>query len=93
MAEREFAVILTDTDIDHAVGVCERFRRMLAEDQFQYQEKSFQITISIGISSLINLEKPTSENIIQTADQALYQAKAAGRNRVMVHAPGDVKHG
>lgn len=89
----EFAVILTDTDIDHAVGVCERFRRMLAEDQFQYQEKSFQITISIGISSLINLEKPTSENIIQTADQALYQAKAAGRNRVMVHAPGDVKHG
>jgi two-component system cell cycle response regulator len=81
----EFAVILTDTDIEHAIGVCERFRRMLVEYRFQHQEKSFQVTISIGIASLQNLDNPTSETVIQAADQAMYQAKAGGRNRVVVY--------
>ncbi len=82
----EFAVILSDTDVEKASGVCERFRNTLDQRIFVYNQTSFKITTSIGISSLALLATKTGENLVRTADEALYQAKNEGRNRVVIQS-------
>lgn len=78
----EFALILPDTRTEKAHRVCERFRKMLAKRQFIYNSSRFQITLSIGIA-LFNPSNPkTPHNLISRADEALYQAKEAGRNNI-----------
>lgn len=80
----EFAVILSDTDVEKASGVCERFRNTLNQRTFVYNQISFRITASIGISSLALLTTKTGESLVNAADEALYQAKNEGRNRVVI---------
>ena len=80
----EFAVILPDTDIHRAVGVCERFRETLNQRTFHYNKTPFQVTVSIGVSSLAALSTKSVETLVRAADEALYQAKKQGRNRVVV---------
>ena len=81
----EFAVILTSTDIQRAVGVCERFRETLNQRTFCYNQTPFQVTVSIGISSLAALTSISGEMLIHAADEALYQAKKLGRNRIVMY--------
>lgn len=81
----EFAVILSDTDIHQAAGVCERFRETLNLKTFRYNQTPFQVTVSIGIASLAALTNKTGEALVSAADEALYQAKKQGRNRVIVY--------
>ncbi len=77
----EFAVILPETPGDTAHVVAERLREMLAELTFTPTPNiDEQITISIGIAQFKAGEK--SQHFIKRADDNLYQAKAAGRNRV-----------
>ena len=78
----EFALILPDTHTEKAHMVCERFRKMLTKHQFIYNSSRFQITLSIGIA-LFNPSNPkTPHNLISRADEALYQAKKSGRNKM-----------
>ncbi len=84
----EFAVMLTDTDVQKATGVCERFRAALNQRIFTYNQTPFQMTVSMGIASLMSLTHQTGENLIQAADDALYQAKSLGRNTLVVYRPG-----
>lgn len=80
----EFAAILPDTDEDGAYLVAETFRRALAEARVPHRasERGF-LTASVGVATYMpdNLHRSAAE-IIQTADEALYSAKAAGRDRV-----------
>jgi len=78
----EFAVILPDTDIKNAVDVCERFREKLAERMFEFNSSQFKITVSIGVASLGKSKAKSFDELVRMADQALYQAKERGRNRV-----------
>ncbi|MBI5594206.1 MAG: diguanylate cyclase [Deltaproteobacteria bacterium] len=80
----EFAVILSDTDIHQAVGVCERFRETLGQRTFYYNQTPFHVTVSIGISSLAALTTTSGEMLVRAADEALYQAKKLGRNRIVM---------
>ncbi|MDO9111955.1 MAG: diguanylate cyclase [Desulfatirhabdiaceae bacterium] len=80
----EFAVILSDTDMHKAAGVCERFRETLNQRTFYYNRTPIQVTVSIGISSLAALTTKSGEMLIRAADEALYQAKKQGRNRVVM---------
>jgi diguanylate cyclase (GGDEF)-like protein len=50
--------------------------------------KSCALTISVGVAS-IGADEETIEHLIERADRALYRAKAGGRNRVVVAAPGN----
>jgi two-component system cell cycle response regulator len=81
----EFAVILSDTNIHKAVGVCERFRETLNQRIFYYNQKPFQISVSIGISSLATLTTTSGEMLVRAADEALYLAKKLGRNRIVMY--------
>ncbi len=83
----EFAVILPDTDIKKAVSACERFREMLAELIFEFNSSQFKITVSIGVASLSKSKVKSFDELVRMADQALYQAKKRGRNRVQSLPP------
>lgn len=72
----EFAVILPDTDIETATAVAERVRRVIESHPFPNR----QVTISIGLASW--RAGMDSNTLIQEADEALYEAKRSGRNRV-----------
>jgi diguanylate cyclase (GGDEF)-like protein/PAS domain S-box-containing protein len=80
----EFAAILPDTDEDGAYLVAEAFRRSLAEAKLPHRGSERRIlTASVGVATYMpdNLHRSAAE-LIQVADEALYSAKAAGRDRV-----------
>ena len=75
----EFALALPETCIDGALLPAERIRSMLEETLIQYEEVTFRITVSIGISQY--QQGDTIETVLGRADQAMYEAKQTGRNR------------
>jgi diguanylate cyclase (GGDEF)-like protein len=74
----EFAVLLTDTSGEVAAEVAERIRARVAAQEFPGRK----ITLSIGIAEFPE-HGQTAEEVISCADEALYEAKRAGRNRVI----------
>lgn len=80
----EFVAILPETDEDGAYLVAEAFRRALAEARLPHagSEKGY-LTASVGVATYgdDNLSRSPAE-LLQAADEALYSAKAAGRDRV-----------
>lgn len=81
----EFALILPAISLEEAVATCERLRSIVAEHAFVYADGSLHITISIGISAYIPATHSSRHALVAEADQALYQAKSEGRNRVQVY--------
>lgn len=84
----EFLVICTSTDIHGASLVAERIRRLIESHQFQIfnnfgKSQILKITASIGVSDF-NMHIDSKDKMIHAADQALYQAKREGRNRVVI---------
>lgn len=84
----EFAVILPETVLEGARVACERLRRMVGENRVQWRTGPIQITISIGITQSRTGVKDSIRKLIDRADEALYQAKETGRNRVKVRNGG-----
>jgi diguanylate cyclase (GGDEF)-like protein len=83
----EFVALLPDTQPADAANVAERIRVGIAERPFMLGGKSRQVTASIGIATLSGADPDQSaesagHRLIARADQALYQAKEGGRNRV-----------
>jgi diguanylate cyclase (GGDEF)-like protein len=80
----EFAVGLVECDEVTAVRIAERVRETISKAVLLYEGQEISITVSIGVSTLKpDVEK--FETLIAQADTALYQAKAAGRNRVEIY--------
>lgn len=78
----EFAVLLTDTVGDGALEVAERIRARVAAEKFPGRN----ITISIGMAEF-PVHGHSAEAVISRADEALYAAKRAGRNRIERSGP------
>ena len=81
----EFVVLLPQSELHHARQIAERIRRSIEENQFQaHSGHAIKVTLSIGLSMLPSVEnQQQAERLIAAADQALYQAKNGGRNRVV----------
>jgi diguanylate cyclase (GGDEF)-like protein len=79
----EFAVVLPETSRDGAIQLGERLRRAVEGQPFQFEDKSYQVTISLGVAAINGDEALTPTGLIQRADERLYQAKHEGRNRVV----------
>lgn len=77
----EFVAVLSDTDLTGARDLAAQLRDDLARHPCIYQGQAIDLTISIGVCAGIP-DSADSEQLLQRADQALYRAKAAGRNRV-----------
>jgi diguanylate cyclase len=79
----EFAIILPDTSGENALLMAEHLRHKFASMQIPYGSQPLQITVSIGASTLFE-DTPDPQTWVMQADQALYQAKHAGRNRIVL---------
>lgn len=78
----EFAVLLPETDSAQAAVVAERIRERVAAHFLSVHNVQFKLTISIG-SATATLSMSGVGALLRVADEALYQAKASGRNRVV----------
>jgi len=78
----EFAVLLAGSDREHALAVAERLRSSTADPGWYPHAGEVLVTVSIGVvASSEGSEDPVQ--LIEIADERLYRAKAAGRNRVI----------
>jgi diguanylate cyclase (GGDEF)-like protein len=83
----EFGVVLPHTDLDRALVLAERLRRQIECQAFEAGEGSVRMTASIGIAHIPDVTIRSVSDWIAAADSALYDAKALGRNRAVVHVP------
>ncbi len=75
----EFAILLSQTDPQHALGVAEKLRKLVGEWQFPGVPRP--VTISGGVASFPD-HGSTRDQLVKAADAGLYAAKQTGRNRV-----------
>ncbi|HKB63619.1 MAG TPA: diguanylate cyclase [Burkholderiales bacterium] len=82
----EFAMVLPGTVLEGAVDVAKAVSRVIGGLAIPHARSSVDqsVTLSQGIVSLVPEKESASEDLIQHADQALYQAKQQGRNRYVV---------
>lgn len=78
----EFCCLLPETDIHAALRLAENFRIITEKHTFQFKDNTLKITISQGVSEMKRNVKNT-EALLKLADDALYEAKRAGRNKVV----------
>jgi len=79
----EFAILLEETDCAGARKVAERLRELVEGLQLKFGTTAVPVTISLGIAEF-PLDADSLEALASCSDQALYQAKAAGRNQTKV---------
>lgn len=82
----EFVVVMPETELAHAHRIAERIRLHVAGSPFRVLggEELLTVTISIGVAA--SLMEDTPAKLIKRADEAMYEAKAHGRNRVIAKA-------
>ncbi|SIO16779.1 diguanylate cyclase (GGDEF) domain-containing protein [Singulisphaera sp. GP187] len=78
----EFAVVLSETSRHDAIEIAEKLRRAVELHPFESEGRRFQVTISLGVATVVRNEPLEPEELIRLADLQLYSAKRAGRNRV-----------
>jgi diguanylate cyclase len=79
----EIAVLLPSTSLKKAKVVAEKVRETVSRTVVPYNDQDISATVSGGLATIT--ANDTAESIIERADEALYQAKAAGRNRTCIH--------
>lgn len=77
----EFAIVLPETSTHTARELAERIRHQIERARCQFDGQSLTITLSIGVAAVRD-DDETAQAVIGRADQMLYEAKHAGRNRV-----------
>jgi two-component system, cell cycle response regulator len=78
----EFIVVLPETNFEGALTVAERIRVLVEEHKFQYEGKTYPVTISVGVATTTGDETMTPTELIRQSDEKLYKAKNEGRNCV-----------
>jgi len=77
----EFIWLLINSEPESSYMACERLRKDIEEEAFEFNDKHLAITISIGLSSFNGEHEATVNSLIYNADRALYSAKNSGRNK------------
>src|SRR3989304_2824763 len=80
----EFIMCLFNTDSGHARLAAERFRKLVADHDFSPVCPGLRITVSIGLALFPQNRVSSIDDLIRTADKAMYASKTAGRDRVTV---------
>jgi two-component system cell cycle response regulator len=78
----EFCLVLPETDRNGARALCEQIRQMIETHAFTFEGHKIEVTVSVGIAEL---ERGVTDalQLLKRADENLYRAKRAGRNRVV----------
>jgi two-component system, cell cycle response regulator len=82
----EFALILPNTELNGAFYLAERLQKQIRDLQILHHDSivSEYVTLSMGIATVIPEAKYQPQQLIETADQALYKAKMQGRNQIVI---------
>jgi diguanylate cyclase (GGDEF)-like protein/PAS domain S-box-containing protein len=78
----EFLLLMPRTGVETALAVAERVRAALQDAEIRHGADVIRITVSIGVAEA-SANDASADSIVRRADQALYEAKDAGRNRVV----------
>lgn len=76
----EFVVVLPETEVSKAETFAERIRALVESTEFEFDGRDIPVTTSVGVACLTS--GMHRDRLVQAADEALYRAKADGRNRV-----------
>jgi two-component system cell cycle response regulator len=80
----EFLIVLPGCNVQAVLGVAERLRAGMAHSDIRTAVGAIRLTISLGAVVINHTEEAHANSFLQAADEALYLAKARGRNRVEV---------
>jgi|GEM_PF-807705 len=86
----EFGVLLESCPVNKATQIAESLRETVHDTRFIWDDKSFEIGVSIGLVPII-ATSGTLSDILSEADTACYEAKDQGRNRIHIYYPDDSK--
>jgi len=78
----EFVILCLDTSREGACDLAERIRSEVEQAVISYQGQGLEVTASLGVTTLEDDDPQSIVDLIEQADQALYQAKRGGRNQV-----------
>ncbi|MEA1920328.1 MAG: diguanylate cyclase [Campylobacterota bacterium] len=81
----EFVILMPETDSDGASVVAHKIKEKTHNIAIEIQNKSLSFTVSSGVSSIKVHDEKTIQAALKRADEALYEAKQNGRDRVCVH--------
>lgn len=81
----EFLMILQGASTKDALEVSERIRHQVQDTIFSEGSQQISITVSVGVCGFPEVQVPDEVMLIDKADQALYQAKQTGRNKVIAY--------
>ena len=82
----EFILILPEAGLEQSFVIAERIRQSVEKTLFEVGRAQVNLTLSMGISNFPSHRVKSKEELIKMADQALYDAKRGGRNRVCIFA-------
>lgn len=85
----EFLIVTPGCDSSNVLIVSERLRAYVCAEPIQTCQGSVKVTASFGVVSSVALQHLDADGFIRAADEALYRAKAAGRNRIEIAADID----
>lgn len=85
----EFLMVLPECDLEASHVVAERVRALLAGTPVVSENVELPVTASFGVASTIQCPTARLEQLVRAADLAMYRAKCAGRNRVVVAEQAD----
>ncbi|MEZ9140062.1 MULTISPECIES: diguanylate cyclase [unclassified Shewanella] len=77
----EFLIILDNTNKEEAFNIADRLRNGIASQSFQFDDETVEFTVSLGVAVLSDSHTALT-TLVKQADDALYQAKFSGRNKV-----------
>lgn len=83
----EFVIICRGIALQNAALLGERLRELVKNTPIDVEGQCIAVTVSVGISALPDPSVASSEQLVASADEALYEAKRAGRDRVRVRGP------
>jgi diguanylate cyclase (GGDEF)-like protein len=86
----EFVLLMDSTDILLAAKICRRIRQAVRSWNWAQIHPNLHITLSIGVA--LAEEAPTPVEVMAIADERLYQAKNAGRDRIVMDGRTKIQH-
>ena len=87
----EFVILLPETKLEDARNIAERLRRLIEATSIETEIGPLHTTISIGVALMDKSNSATVDQLLSRADRAMYLAKQAGRNRVIIWEEDDLQ--